>query len=119
MEFVEAMEKVKKICHAYNCCADCPLRSIVGGACTLRCIFGWDVEELEKIISEWQPYVDWSKVEVDTPILVWGGDGLKCKRHFAKYENDAVYAWTDGKTSYSATDADHVTKWQHAELAEV
>lgn len=40
-----------------------------------------------------EPPIDWSKVAVDTPILV--KDNSDCewlKRHFAKYENGEVYA---------------------------
>ena len=47
-----------------------------------------------------EPEIDWSKVEVDTPILVrQGKNGEWLERHFAKYENGDVYAWVDGQTS--------------------
>ena len=62
------------------------------------------------------PEVDWSKVEVDTPILVrQGKNGKWLERHFAKYENGDVYAWVDGQTSW--TGADEI-KWKYAKLAE-
>lgn len=58
--------------------------------------------------------VDWSKVAVDTPILVrdnslseWG------KRYFAKYENGSVYAWSNGTTSWTG---DRCTPWELAKL---
>ena len=42
----------------------------------------WLMEEYE------EPGVDWSKVEVDTPILVRDFEGSDWfRRHFAKYEN--------------------------------
>ena len=64
-----------------------------------------------------EPEVDWSKVEVDTPILVrQGKNGEWLERHFAKYENGDVYAWVDGQTSW--TGADEI-KWKYAKLAEV
>jgi hypothetical protein len=48
------------------------------------------------------PPVDWSKVAVDTPILVtYSGIHQWMKRHFAKYENGRVYAWNYGTTSWS------------------
>ena len=63
-----------------------------------------------------EPEVDWSKVEVDTPILVrQGKSGRWFERHFAKYENGDVYAWVDGRTSW--TGAAEV-KWNFAKLAE-
>lgn len=41
-----------------------------------------------------EPPVDWSKVAVDTPILVRNSEEeVWEKRHFAKYENGIVYAW--------------------------
>lgn len=49
-----------------------------------------------------EPPVDWSKVAVDTPILVtYSGIYSWVKRHFAKYENGRVYAWNHGTTSWS------------------
>ena len=59
---------------------------------------------------------DWSKVEVDTPILVKNYVSDKwLKKHFAKYENGIVYAWTGGKTSWTE---DCATSWNYAKLAE-
>lgn len=79
-----------------------------------------------KTIKEWceseyvEPSVDWSKVPVDTPILVkqyynsvWG------KRYFAKYENGKIYAWNDGATSWSSdNDSNKCIRWDCAKLAE-
>ena len=63
-----------------------------------------------------EPQVDWSKVEVDTPILVrQGNNGRWLERHFAKYENGDVYAWVDGQTSWTGEDE---IKWNYAKLAE-
>ena len=63
-----------------------------------------------------EPKVDWSKVEVDTPILVrQGKNGTWLERHFAKYENGDVYAWVDGQTSWTGADK---IKWKYAKLAE-
>lgn len=50
-----------------------------------------------------EPPIDWSKVAVDTPILVtYSGIHSWVKRHFAKYENGRVYAWNHGTTSWSS-----------------
>ena len=77
-----------------------------------------------KEIKEWceseyvEPPVDWSKVPVDTPILVRDEDEEKFKkRHFAKYANEKVYAWNMGTTSWT-TDESCVTTWNCAKLAE-
>ena len=63
-----------------------------------------------------EPPVDWSKVAVDTPILVrdFVGDEW-ARRYFAKYENETVYAWGGGTTSWSA---ERSTCWKMAKLAE-
>lgn len=75
-------------------------------------------------ITEWanseyvEPPVDWSKVAVDTPILVRNSEKeVWEKRHFAKYENAIVYAWVAGETSWSA-DSSNMTDWKMAKLAE-
>ena len=63
-----------------------------------------------------EPEVDWSKVEVDTPILVRDHESQEWDaRHFAKYENETIYAWDNGRTSWSG---DGVTEWKYAKLAE-
>ena len=64
------------------------------------------------------PPVDWSKVAVDTPILVrdFVGDEW-ARRYFAKYENGKVYTWLGGATSWSVDSGD-ITDWKFAKLAE-
>ena len=64
------------------------------------------------------PPVDWSKVAVDTPILVKDREKEAWrKRHFAKYENETVYAWGNGLTSWSSNRG-NITNWEMAKLAE-
>ena len=63
-----------------------------------------------------EPETDWSKVEVDTPILVRDYEGEKWrKRYFAKYENGTIYAWGSGRTSWSGSS---MTVWNCVKLAE-
>lgn len=71
-------------------------------------------------IAEELGIVDWSKVKVDTPILVsdekhedW------VKRYFAFFENGKVYAWVAGATSWSADNNRDASHWEIAKLAEV
>lgn len=62
--------------------------------------------------------VDWSKVAVDTPILVRDSEkNVWKKRYFAKYENGMVCTWGYGATSWSS-DSDNVCDWRMAKLAE-
>lgn len=70
----------------------------------------WLMEDYKK------PEVDWSEVAVDTPILVRDcDDDSWIKRYFAKYENEIIYAWNSGATSWSTS---HITGWKYAKLAE-
>ena len=66
-----------------------------------------------------EPPADWSKVAVDTPILVRDSEKESWrKRHFAKYENGIVYAWGNGATSWGAFSSDYLINWKMAKLAE-
>lgn len=63
-----------------------------------------------------EPEIDWSKVAVDTPILVRDYESQEWEaKHFAKYEGGFIYAWDFGRTSWSE---DGVTDWRYAKLAE-
>ena len=65
-----------------------------------------------------EPPVDWSKVAVDTPILVRDfKEDVWRNRYFAKYENGKVYTWLGGATSWSV-DIGDITDWKFAKLAE-
>lgn len=62
--------------------------------------------------------VDWSKVPVDTPVLVKVTcDGDWYKRYFAKYQNGCVYTFNNGATSWSCNG--NIDSWNFAKLAEV
>ena len=73
----------------------------------------WLMEEYE------EPGVDWSKVEVDTPILVKDFKNEEWRdRYFARYENETIYVWGDGRTSWSAYGNSDVDSWEYVKLAE-
>ena len=91
------------------------------------CYFGMDVDKkCGDACREWceyeyvEPQIDWSKVPVDTPILVRDSqDDEWIHRHFAKFEDGVVYAWSNGKTSWSLLSLDKVDwNWKYAKLAE-
>lgn len=58
--------------------------------------------------------LDWSKVEVDTKILVSNHGDVWHKRYFAKYENDKVCAFVGGATSFSKGGC--YISWKYAKL---
>lgn len=89
-----------------------------------KCDFG-EEESCESYLEEWlfseyeEPGVDWSKVKVDTPILVRESEQNPwLKRHFAKFKGGKVYAWNSGKTSWSIEDKIGMLCWKYAKLAE-
>ena len=76
----------------------------------------WLLEDYE------EPKTDWSKVEVDTPVLVRDGENNEWQRsYFAKYEDGFVYTWIAGATSWTAVGykkGGNVYRWNYAKLAE-
>lgn len=93
----------------------CPFSPRVQVKCTC-------FEEKDQLIdiAEYLGIVDWSKVAVDTPILV-SFDGCNwVKKYFAKVQNNTVYAFDNGATSWSVSNVEYcVTPWIYAKLAEV
>lgn len=65
---------------------------------------------------EYEEPVDWSKVEVDTKILVRDYNSTSwTKRYFAKFKNGFVCAFQDGRTSFSNHDS-YLHSWNYAKL---
>ena len=65
-----------------------------------------------------EPPVDWSKVAVDTPILVRDHENREwTRRHFAKIKNGTVLAWRGGATSWSEDNEETIPR-KFAKLAE-
>ena len=93
----------------------CPFSPRVKVKCTC-------FEEKDQLIdvAEYLGIVEWSKVPVDTPILVkqYEQDEWE-KRHFAYFKDERVYAWLCGATSWSADYEGDTTNWNLAKLAEV
>lgn len=92
-----------------------------GKCCGRICQFYNNEKDCETLAKQWldeECKTDWSKVPVDTPILVkyaiapgW------LHRHFARYENGKVFVWADGATSWSTEDTVYVD-WTCARLCE-
>ena len=71
-------------------------------------------------IAEELGIVDWSKVAVDTPILVRDFENMKWgKRHFAFFKDGKVHTWDGGVTSWTCENPNCVMSWVYAKLAEV
>lgn len=64
--------------------------------------------------------VDWSKVKVDTPILVKRSKEAEWeRRYFAKFVDGKVYAWMGGATSWTADSEYRMNFWEYAKLAQI
>lgn len=71
-------------------------------------------------IAEELGIVDWSKVKVDTPVLVRDFEGAKWeKRYFAFFKNGSVNTWCGGTTSWSSENIIGTISWRHAKVVEV
>lgn len=116
-EFVEVMNKEKEICDYYGDCLKCVLGSKNNGTGYIcEGLMTKFPDKAEELIMSWEEPVDWTKVKVDTPILV--RDITDCewtRRHFAKYENGRVYVWNGGSTSWTT---ETTMTWDYAKLAE-
>ena len=90
---------IHKGCECLRSCEQCRMLQTI-----------WLLEDYE------EPETDWSKVEVDTPILVRDGEDEEWnKQHFAECDGEVVWAWLGGKTSWTE---DCVMGWKYAKLAE-
>lgn len=70
-------------------------------------------------IEEELGIVDWSKVKVDTPVLVRDFEDMKWgKRYFAFFKDGRVYTWNGGVTSWTCENPNCVMSWEYAKLAE-
>lgn len=71
-------------------------------------------------IEKYLGIVDWSKVAIDTPILVRNSNQKPwIKRYFAAFEKDKVRTWDCGSTSWSNGEIYETSEWMYAKLAEV
>ena len=109
MEYIGVNKNTGKVVCCLNDesfdCNDCVFNDI-------KCCKGAKKTWLE---SEYQSTVDWSKVKIDTPIYVKIRSTDKwTPRYFAEYLDGEVYAWNDGKTSFTTTAR---VPWNYAKLA--
>ena len=82
--------------------------------------FSCSYDAINWLFSEYkEPEVDWSKVKVDTPILVRDYEKAAWeRRYFARFEDGEVSAWNGGLTSWTTDDEKNACFWNCAKLAE-
>ncbi len=105
---------------SYKFCEDFVKPKILKVAdCEMTDCIKCGLHQLLWLMDEYKdPEVDWSKVAVDTPILVRNDDYATTswlRRYFAEYDDGVVYAWNCGCTSWSET---VMNPWNYAKLAE-
>ncbi len=68
---------------------------------------------------EMKNVIDWSKVPVDTPLMVRNNKELLWqRRYFAFYKNGFVHCWDFGATSFTLeNDIKYTSSWQYAKIA--
>ncbi len=109
--YFQRVNKGREDCNGISC-SECLLGNNIGNCC-------WLSNKGYAKVDEFLSKVDWSKVPVDTKVLVSDDNKRWVKRHFAKYENGWVYTFFGGATSWSADDDDlYDWDWNYAKLAE-
>lgn len=74
-----------------------------------------ELNELD--FTEYTPPTDWSKVPVDTKILVRDWDNSEwIPRHFAQYKSGMVHTWNNGQTSFTSRGEDNYVPYNQAKL---
>ena len=88
----------------------------------VNCLF-YESDDCMKAKKDWldQPVIDpekdidWSKVPVDTPVLVWNTDSEQYRRYFSGIKDGCFGAYTDGRTSWSSITGS-IRYWFHCKL---
>ena len=116
LEMLNDLGRTSGYCNGIYC-NNCPLSSLNNKEITSDGCYLLELlypEKAIEIVMDYEPKVDWTKVPVDTKVLV-----KKCKnddwekRHFAKYENGIIYAYDNGKSSFTT---DTIVSWTYGKL---
>ena len=90
-----------------------------------RCLFlvNCREHEIKKEVIDWlnaeyqEPSVDWSKVPIDTPVLVSSDGEIWYRRYFAGMRDGKPETYNSGATSWSVDD-NRTCVWKYMRLAE-
>ena len=89
-------------------CQDCDFGNDLHHGCTLS--------RKNWANSEYEEYVDWSKIPVDTKILVRDSESYMWRAaHFAYFMDGIVHAFFDGRTSFTGRGF-ATPGWKYAKL---
>lgn len=104
------------VCCGDTHCNECLFQGSEVANCSQKA-FKWADEEYK------EPEIDWSKIPLDTPVLVSNDKKIWVRRHFATpaLKNDdcfTVRTFADGKTEWSSEERDFCERWRYAKLEE-
>lgn len=99
----ESLGRTGGFCEGIICSNKCPFISV---SQTMSCskLFNENPYLYAKLVMEYEfkdTDIDWTKVKVDTPVLVIREKYDTVKRHFSSYSDGVVYVWSDGRTSFT------------------
>lgn len=82
--------------------------------------FGLDLNNIPEFLLDTAKWVnDWSKVKVDTKVLV-SDDGKNWKRrYFAKEINNKAFVWPQGRTSWTMSEGENIDPEYIADVTEM
>lgn len=109
LAMILAVAKGKPVLCDDMSCRECDFK----GSCMGRkdAVLNWLNAEYQ------EPPVDWSKVPIDTPVLVSAGGKRWYRRYFAGMRNGKLEAYDVGATSWSVHD-NRTCVWRYMKLAE-
>ena len=99
-------------------CENLPCRLCLFGESGDRC--GEErLKWLDQLVVDWDKDIDWEKVPVDTPVIVWNSDNCSdnCSynRYFSGIKDERFGAYADGRTSWSSITG-QICYWYHCKL---
>lgn len=120
MDFVKVVKRREEMCNHYDNCTKCPLFNAKNeNNNTCEEYVSEHPEEAEILIMEWKEPINWNTVPIDAKIYVRDHIGEEWhKRHFAGYQNETIYAWNNGCTSWTYDEFRSKFGWNFAKLAE-
>lgn len=95
----------------YANCGDCLFRENCGEKTHRKKFIDWLNAEYQ------EPSVDWSKVPIDTPVLVSSDGEIWYRRYFAGVRDGKLETYNSGATSWSVDD-NRTCVWKYMRLAE-
>lgn len=102
------------VCCGDTRCNECLFQGSEDANCSQKA-FKWADEEYK------EPEIDWSKVPIDTPVLVSNNGEKWYRRYFASVDDEGKpLVFPDGRTSWSNARCSRMwTSYKYIELAEV